>query len=437
MVDHYVTLGVPPNASVQDIKTAYKKLALQYHPDRNPGDASAEERFKSVSAAYHVIGNKERRKQYDLERQFAASSFGRGAGGAAGEWGSTPGWTSSSSSTGGGTASWSSMFGGRGGSPHYTSQRMSKADADELFREIFGSARVQDIFSTLDKEWKKTTPGGIRNWGSGSRVPFSQKPHPSSWFHAFTAPRNPLASPSATLFGPGGWSNAGMERGSREDRGGGDGGTPYSQHAQRTVRVFVDEHGQQVEEQTFTDASGSAYRVVRRQTTGGEGGDATMHRSWSSHSTGGHSPLSGGASGGGGFENHTSSSSSSSTNRFGFDHDPRGGPSGTYGGASTGAGGFSSRVGGGGGQGEGPPFGGKNNGFEQGRGGEDPFSQFGSVYPTRPPYAFFWAFMAAFRFFAWVVILTSLVWMLLATLVSHPLLTIAILFLMMAGRGRW
>jgi molecular chaperone DnaJ len=61
----YDTLGVKKGASADEIKKAYRKLAAQYHPDKNPGDSSAEERFKEVQNAYDVLSDEEKRKQYD------------------------------------------------------------------------------------------------------------------------------------------------------------------------------------------------------------------------------------------------------------------------------------------------------------------------------------------------------------------------------------
>ena len=65
MASLYDTLGVNKNASADEIKKAYRKLAGKYHPDRNPGDASAEEKFKEVQHAYDVLADSEKRKQYD------------------------------------------------------------------------------------------------------------------------------------------------------------------------------------------------------------------------------------------------------------------------------------------------------------------------------------------------------------------------------------
>jgi curved DNA-binding protein len=63
--DYYQTLGVERNASESDIKRAYRKLALQYHPDRNPGDKEAEEKFKELNEAYQVISDPAKRARYD------------------------------------------------------------------------------------------------------------------------------------------------------------------------------------------------------------------------------------------------------------------------------------------------------------------------------------------------------------------------------------
>jgi curved DNA-binding protein CbpA len=68
--DYYSVLGIGPEASAKEITRAYRKLARELHPDKNPGDTAAEERFKAVSAAYDVLGDEPRRAEYDEVRRW-------------------------------------------------------------------------------------------------------------------------------------------------------------------------------------------------------------------------------------------------------------------------------------------------------------------------------------------------------------------------------
>lgn len=76
--DYYEVLGVARDADAEVIKKAYRKLAMQYHPDRNPGDQEAEERFKEASEAYEVLSHDEKRSVYD---QYGHAGLRGGAGG--------------------------------------------------------------------------------------------------------------------------------------------------------------------------------------------------------------------------------------------------------------------------------------------------------------------------------------------------------------------
>ncbi|MAC38213.1 MAG: molecular chaperone DnaJ, partial [Oceanicaulis sp.] len=78
--DYYETLGVDRSADEKALKSAYRKLAMQYHPDRNPGDAEAEARFKEVGEAYAILSDKDKRAAYDRMGHAAFEQGGMGGG---------------------------------------------------------------------------------------------------------------------------------------------------------------------------------------------------------------------------------------------------------------------------------------------------------------------------------------------------------------------
>ncbi len=115
--DYYESLGVGKKASADEIKKAYRKLAVKYHPDKNPGDKTAEEKFKEISRAYEVLSDDKKRAQYD---QFGPDLFERAGGGASGSAGGNPfaGFGGGSGGFGGFSDPrdlFSQMFGGAGG----------------------------------------------------------------------------------------------------------------------------------------------------------------------------------------------------------------------------------------------------------------------------------------------------------------------------------
>jgi molecular chaperone DnaJ len=83
--DYYKTLGVDKNADAKEVTKAYRKLARELHPDANPGNASSEDRFKEVSAAYDVLGDETKRKEYDEVRRLGPMAGGFGGGGGGGD----------------------------------------------------------------------------------------------------------------------------------------------------------------------------------------------------------------------------------------------------------------------------------------------------------------------------------------------------------------
>ncbi len=120
-VDYYRILGIAPDASPEDIKKAYRKLALETHPDRNPNNPRAEERFKRVSEAYGVLVDPQKRAQYDNYRKFGFGQTSNGFG--------------------------------------QSSQNGFGYSQDEIFRDFFSSRHGQDVFSEMQREFQRM---GIR-----------------------------------------------------------------------------------------------------------------------------------------------------------------------------------------------------------------------------------------------------------------------------------
>jgi len=80
--DYYEVLGVTKDASADEIKKAYRKKAIQYHPDKNPGDKESEEKFKEAAEAYEILSNPEKKQRYD---QFGHAGMGNGSQGFSGQ----------------------------------------------------------------------------------------------------------------------------------------------------------------------------------------------------------------------------------------------------------------------------------------------------------------------------------------------------------------
>ena len=120
--DYYKILGVERKASADDIRKAYRKLALKYHPDRNPGDKAAEERFKDLNEAYQVLSDSDKRARYDQLGSAYSNWQGRGAPGNF-DWGQ---WTGRGTTVN--MNDLNEMFGGAGGIDSFS----------DFFRSIFG-----------------------------------------------------------------------------------------------------------------------------------------------------------------------------------------------------------------------------------------------------------------------------------------------------------
>src|SRR5438045_3346468 len=156
--DYYAVLGVPASATQEEIKKKYRKLAAKHHPDKNPSDSKAAERFKEISEAYQVLGDAEKRKQYDQMRRLGAFG-GFGGAGTGGYGGARPGGAGASGGTAGGFQFEDVDLGGLGG-------------LGDIFSSMFGGnargrargpERGQDVETSLEIPFRTAVLGGKVN----------------------------------------------------------------------------------------------------------------------------------------------------------------------------------------------------------------------------------------------------------------------------------
>lgn len=158
--DYYAVLGVSASATQDEIKKQYRRLAKKYHPDANPNDAQAAEKFKEISEAYNVVGDAEKRKQYDEMRRLGA--FG-GFGGAAG---TRPAGASPTGAPGTGPGPGGSFrfedldLGGLGGLGDLFSSMFSGGGAGAARGRSRGPARGNDVETTLEIPFRVAARGG-------------------------------------------------------------------------------------------------------------------------------------------------------------------------------------------------------------------------------------------------------------------------------------
>ena len=123
--DYYEVLGINKGADEKAIKRAYRKLAKKYHPDTNPGDKQAEQKFKEVTEAYNVLGDEKKRKLYD---QYGFAAFEEGAAGGA----------YGGAGAGSGFGGFQGGFGGNGGYQEFHFKGGQNGNMDDIFGDIFG-----------------------------------------------------------------------------------------------------------------------------------------------------------------------------------------------------------------------------------------------------------------------------------------------------------
>lgn len=175
--DFYSVLGVDRSASDKDIKSAYKRLAMKFHPDRNPGDRQAEERFKDISRAFEVLGDKEKRRLYDeFGEEGLRPGFDPAKARAYRQWASQGGWSWRSGAPGGGGFGGGFDFEDLGDLAGAFRSRAGGGEGfggvEDLFGSIFGGGATgrrrstrsprkgQDIESALEIDLATAITGG-------------------------------------------------------------------------------------------------------------------------------------------------------------------------------------------------------------------------------------------------------------------------------------
>ena len=133
--DYYEVLGIGKNADAKEIKKAYRKLAKKYHPDMNPGDKNAEQKFKEITEAYNILSDDEKKKLYD-QYGFAAFEEGAGTGGA---YGGGQGFHGQGGFDGSGFGGFNFHQDGNGGYREYHFENGNMDDMDDIFGDIFGN----------------------------------------------------------------------------------------------------------------------------------------------------------------------------------------------------------------------------------------------------------------------------------------------------------